>query len=1613
MINIYPNLKTIYVFFLCLVMSAVTFAQSDNRAWQEQMADPAVNIYDVRQSFDKEWDGKEIVKGQGYKQFKRWENFMEPRCYPTGERMAPDAVFKAMKEKPEMFLRNNLPGDWTYIGNTSIPSGGGAGRVNSVRPLPGSTTTFFACAPAGGLWKTTNTGVSWTLLNTDELASIGVSDVAIDPSNHNILYIGTSDGDAGDTYSLGVLKSTDGGGTWNTTGLNWAVTQTRTISRLLIHPTSTQTVIAATSDGIYRTTNGGTSWTQELAGNYKNIKFKPGTPATVYATGNADDFYRSLDGGDTWTQITAGLPASGVSRMSLAVSDANSNYVYILAGNNSDYGLYGVFRSTDSGSNWTQMADGTPNLLTWSETGTGGGGQAWYDLSIECDQEDANRIFVGGVNTWRSTDGGTNWTCIGHWYGAAGIPYVHADVHALHYLPGTNTLLVGCDGGVFISTNNGTSFSDISSNLEISQQYRLGCAATNSNRVITGWQDNGTNLKDGASWSEVVGGDGMECAIDPTNQQIMYGEIYYGAIYKTTTGAGGFSQITNSGGTGVNEQGAWVTPYVLGTIPSHIFVGKSTVYRSTNGGSTWTTLGAFGSGNVNGLAVAPSDNNYIYASKGGSIYRSADGTNFANITTGLPGYYITYIAVHSTDPNKIWVTLSGFDPGQKIYESINGGANWTNISTGLPNIPANCVTYQNGSSDGIYVGTDAGVYYRDDVIGAWTPYMNALPNVVVSELEIHYASGTIRAATYGRGLWSAPLYTLPAVDAAMVEVLAPLGTLCGTSVTPQISVSNAGNNSLTQLTIQYTVAGQAAQTYNWSGSLATGASTNITLPAYNYGTGAFSTVFAFTSINGSATDDNIVNNSTSTGYYVTGGTNDVTLTLSTDCWGNEASWTVTNEGGNIVYSGGPYGNLATFTIPMCLPDGCFDFNINDSYGDGMNGTAFGCGVDGNYFITDDNSGYTLVDMAVSNYGFGTSHNFCVPFVAVFGCTNPFADNYNAAANVDDGSCTYSCVTYQLTIATDCYGEDVSWEILDPLGTVVESQAANTLGDQTVYTWDICMDLGCFYTFNINDLYGDGLAGCIPNGAYYMTDNFGNIVFQMAISAYGFGASNTFCVGIAGCTDPLACNYTQLANTDDGSCSYGVANDQCGQAIPLTVNGGLLASDNSNTCIDGPNPNCGNNGATQMRDVWYSFNYTGGNIVVSTTTGTNIDTRIAVYSSCGGTILGCDDDSGPGLASLVSLSCPGSLIPGNTYLIQAGGWADYEGTFNIQVAMTNISGCTNPLATNYNSCATLDDGSCIIPGCTDLTACNYNAAANSNDGSCTYPGCLDLLACNYSASAGCAATCNYPVACNNPTACNYTAGTCMNGTCIFPVACNNPTACNYTAGTCMNGTCIFPVACNNPTACNYTAGTCMNGTCIFPVACNNPTACNYTAGTCMNGTCTFPVTCNDPTACNYTAGSCMNGICTYSGCTNAAACNYDSDAGCDDGSCFFTITYYQDIDADGYGNPNSFVGWCDNPGAGWSITGSDCDDNNGAVHPGAPGTGQNIDNNCNGTLAGAEINACAGDFNNDGQINVSDLLLFMANFGCPSTCGVFDLNGDGPSNVSDLLIFMAVFGTTCQ
>jgi photosystem II stability/assembly factor-like uncharacterized protein len=349
-----------------------------------------------------------------------------------------------------------------------------------------------------------------------------------------------------------------------------------------------------------------------------------------------------------------------------------------------------------------------------------------------------------------------------HWYGGGGKPYVHADLHDVQYVSGT-TCFLGTDGGISRTTNSGSTWATINGTMNISQQYRIGLSASSPTIIIAGHQDNGTNLLMGSNWSEVNGGDGMDCFVDRSLNTTMISSIYYGDFYRSTNSGASWTNIVS----GLSGNAAWVAPIVQNPTgnPSIFYCGYQNVYKSTNKGTSWTALAPLGGGgDVLHITVAPSNTNVIYASRAASIFQTTNGgTSWNSITGSLPvgSSQITGIAVDNINPNNVYVSLSGWSAGNKVYYSNNGGISWTNYSAGLPNIPANCIVYRNNSAGAVYVGTDVGVYYRELSMSSWMPFMSGLPNVIIDDLEIYYPTGKLRAGTYGRGTWETDLYSDP------------------------------------------------------------------------------------------------------------------------------------------------------------------------------------------------------------------------------------------------------------------------------------------------------------------------------------------------------------------------------------------------------------------------------------------------------------------------------------------------------------------------------------------------------------------------------------------------------------------------------------------------------------------------------------------------------------------------------------------------------------------------------------------------------------------------------------------------------------------------------------
>jgi photosystem II stability/assembly factor-like uncharacterized protein len=791
------------IYFLLLFLSFFGFTRLTAQPWMESLQGNAnPNFYEIQAAFNQYWEGKTPDRGKGFKPFKRWENFWERRVNDEG--FFPDinlmlgGINEHNQNIPATASRGGVMPAWTSMGPTSTPGGyAGLGRINAVAFHPTNNNIIWVGSPSGGLWKTTNGGTNWST-NTDNFSLLGVSGICVAPSNPDIIYVATGDGDAGDTRSIGVLKSTDGGTTWSATGLSFAVSSGVLIRKLVMDPNDENNLIAATSSGLYRTTNGGTTWPSVQAGNFYDVEAQPGSASDNFYACTGSIIYRSTNNGGAWTNVQT---IAGSGRIALGVSNADNTVVVALSSKASDSGYNGLYRSTDSGGSYVLQSN-TPNLLGYESDGSDGGGQGWYDLCVTLDPTNASIVYVGGVNIWKSTDAGVNWTLNAYWYNLGnGTPTVHADKHAFEW-QNNNTLFSGNDGGIYKTTNGGTSWTDLSSTLVISQMYRLGVSQTNQ-AVITGLQDNGTKFRNNAgTWSDHIGGDGMECSINPSNAANMYAEYQFGNIFRTTNTGGSWTDISVNIPGAVGGTGAWITPHIISAFNNNtIYAAYKNVYKSTDQGNNWTQISTgLSATNLEILAEAPSDANVLYAGRSNALYRTTNGGTSWNTMT-VPGGAgsLVYLVVKPDDANTIYAAMSNYTAGNKVYKSVNGGATWTNISGSLPNLPANCLLYHKGSNEGLYVGIDVGVYYRDNTTGAWAVHGTGLPNVIVDELDIRYATGKLRAATYGRGLWETDITCLPPT------VSVPTVTQPTCSVSTGTIVINASGS----YTLEYSINGGA------------------------------------------------------------------------------------------------------------------------------------------------------------------------------------------------------------------------------------------------------------------------------------------------------------------------------------------------------------------------------------------------------------------------------------------------------------------------------------------------------------------------------------------------------------------------------------------------------------------------------------------------------------------------------------------------------------------------------------------------------------------------------------------------------------------------------------
>ncbi len=634
--------------------------------------------------------------------------------------------------------------DWIFTGPSAFPTNisgqiNGIGRVTQLKFDPNNPNTLFACSASGGLWKSLNTGTSWTSVGTDLLPKMKIASVCIDYTNSDIIYMGSGDPNYY-TDNLGIWKTTDG-------GLNWAQVNTGIGTfmavELLMDSTNHLALLAATSNGIWKTTDGGLTWVNKLAGNqFTDMKWKPGSGSQVVYASSMNKFFRSTDKGDSWTEITSGFAGLLASGTRISVSASSPSTVYV--GTVNDEGT--IFRSTDAGLNFTvQYHDPTWSLTGYDSTG---GGQGNYNFCIEANPSNANQLFLGSHNIMRSDDAGVSWQKLTHWS-----KIVHTDMHDYLFQPGNSTnLFQANDGGVWLTTTSGTAWSPKSDGLGATENYTAATSPLYSKLISTGTQDNGELVYIDSAWKTNRGGDWTtKMQMDYSVQKFVY---YFNDKERRALPSGGGD--------------AYNVPATLdSSVLKHVFspddqnlgyISSNSIWQTKNlaqATPVWTQI-ATSTSVIRAMAVCKYHPNIFAYSINNKFYISHDAlsaTPTFTLSTLPTSSTSTDIVISSVDTNLIFIILN-----KKVYKSTDGGLSFIDHSGTLPAVNQLKIFLDDYSGNsGLYVGNSLGVYYRNNNLTDWVNYSGVLPTIASIRDIMYFNDGGTDARLYvsyfGRGVW--------------------------------------------------------------------------------------------------------------------------------------------------------------------------------------------------------------------------------------------------------------------------------------------------------------------------------------------------------------------------------------------------------------------------------------------------------------------------------------------------------------------------------------------------------------------------------------------------------------------------------------------------------------------------------------------------------------------------------------------------------------------------------------------------------------------------------------------------------------------------------------------
>jgi len=652
---------------------------------------------------------------------------------------------------------------WTFLGPQPILNevwsgyADASGRLSSINVHPTDPDVIYLAGAQGGTWKSNDGGVNWIPL-TDHLSSLASGALAFDPVDPDVIYYGTGEQHfSGDSfYGDGLFKTTDAGITWSKIALKDTVGSY--IARVLLKPTDSDIIHVASDRGYLQSTNGGSSWTVRLGTTWcTDLAISPPAPSTVFAALHSDGIYKSTNDGTSWIKLTDGLPASGFARINMAISPSDTNVIYASFVSNSG-ALYGMYKTTNAGHSWENLPN-TPNYLYYMGS---------YCNCIIVHPTNTNICYAGGVFPYttgfygliKTTDGGNSWTDV-----TIGIDgsQLHPDQHCLAFGPDT-TLWVGNDGGIWKTTDEGQTWINCNHTLGVTQFYTLATHPANSNFLLGGNQDNGTVQYEGhLGWPQVFAGDGGPVAIEWDSPNIYYTTyILMTYLYKYDNGV----WIDDVTGPWDGDRASWCNgPLVVDPNQSDaLLVGTYRVFRTTNSGSDWTQISgdlAGGSAYLRALAVSATGSDTIYSSSSnGKVYVTTDASTWNPRYTGLPSVPIPDVLVDPTDWQTAYVCADRSSSG-RVYKTTDAGLSWSditcNLSTGLR---AMSMTADFSlCPPALYLGTDYGVYYSTNGGTNWSKYGTDLPNIAIYEIGCDTTNGLLVAATHGRGMWRTTLFT--------------------------------------------------------------------------------------------------------------------------------------------------------------------------------------------------------------------------------------------------------------------------------------------------------------------------------------------------------------------------------------------------------------------------------------------------------------------------------------------------------------------------------------------------------------------------------------------------------------------------------------------------------------------------------------------------------------------------------------------------------------------------------------------------------------------------------------------------------------------------------------